>query len=478
MGICHHPNWIAFARSPSKSNDFPRVITYINICLSSLWFLLHKDIFNHQDINLISFSNNNIRHYILNVYSDLYHLALKYLKDTEVNINNVLIMTGDFNIWDSLWDPSFHFHSSISDNLIMIADSFDLALSSLTNPGPTRFLDTARESNSVIDLMFLRYSSVELDKHTILPDSRLFSDHTPLSIDIPIFEEIIQSSRFSITSKSNQEIGFIKDIISNFKSLDMADIDDSKKLEWLVYQLGLIVEQSWSKNTKKSRISKHSKQWWSESCSQALDTYRTTRSCENWKFFKVTVKNTKQSFFDDKIQEIANKSRGPWELMNWVKKRKLPATEAITHNDCPCLTPNCLWNALHSTFNTALHQHVNLSILKEIVHKSRQTWNSFSRYEFKSAISKCIDTPAPGPDKMTWCHWKLIIKDNECLSKIISIANACINLSHWPKYFKVSTTVVIPKPNKPSYDNLKAFQPIVLLNTLGKLVEKVIAERL
>jgi len=42
----------------------------------------------------------------------------------------------------------------------------------------------------------------------------------------------------------------------------------------------------------------------------------------------------------------------------------------------------------------------------------------------------------------------------------------------------VSTTVVIPKPNKSSYDNPKAFQPIVLLNTLGKLVEKVIAERL
>ena len=47
MGTCHHPNWIAFARNPSNNNDFPRVITYINICLSSLCFLLRKDIFNH-----------------------------------------------------------------------------------------------------------------------------------------------------------------------------------------------------------------------------------------------------------------------------------------------------------------------------------------------------------------------------------------------------------------------------------------------
>ena len=87
--------------------------------------------------------------------------------------------------------------------------------------------------------------------------------------------------------------------------------------------------------------------------------------------------------------------------MNWVKKRKLPVTEAITHNDRPCLTSDCLWNALHSTFNTTLHCHVNLSILREIAHKPCQTWNSFSRYEFKSAISKCIDTSALGLDKMT-----------------------------------------------------------------------------
>jgi len=38
--------------------------------------------------------------------------------------------------------------------------------------------------------------------------------------------------------------------------------------------------------------------------------------------------------------------------------------------------------------------------------------------------------------------------------------------------------VIIPKPNKPSYDLPKSFHPIVLLNTLGKLIEKVIGERL
>jgi len=102
MGTNHHPNWILFARIPLERLDSPRVIIYISICLSSLCFLLYKDIINHRDIILISFFNNNVCYYIMNVYSDSSHSALKYLQDTEVNIDNILLMTGDFNIRDSL----------------------------------------------------------------------------------------------------------------------------------------------------------------------------------------------------------------------------------------------------------------------------------------------------------------------------------------------------------------------------------------
>ena len=38
--------------------------------------------------------------------------------------------------------------------------------------------------------------------------------------------------------------------------------------------------------------------------------------------------------------------------------------------------------------------------------------------------------------------------------------------------------VIIPKPNKPAYNNPKSFCPIILLNTIGKLIEKMIAKRL
>jgi len=63
-------------------------------------------------------------------------------------------------------------------------------------------------------------------------------------------------------------------------------------------------------------------------------------------------------------------------------------------------------------------------------------------------------------------------------TNFLLIANTCISLGHWPSSFKESSSIIIPKPNKSVYDFPKAFQPIVLLNTMGKLIEKTIAQRI
>jgi len=206
--------------------------------------------------------------------------------------------------------------------------------------------------------------------------------------------------------------------------------------------------------------------------------YRQTRQLKDWKKFKGTVKRTKYKFFDNKIDEITNKKCGPWKLMNWVKKRKLLATEAIYFNGHLCIEISDLWNALHRSFNSAQSCQVNISLLKEIPFKEALTWAFFSRKELLQAIKKYNNSSSPGPDKLSWRHIKMILKNENCIFKLINITNACIDLGYWPNHFKMSTTVIIPKLNKSSYDTPKSFCPIVLLNTLGKFFEKMIGERL
>ena len=65
---------------------------------------------------------------MINIYSNNHQIALKYLKNSEANLCNILVMARNFNIRDYDWDPSYSFHLVHSDSLFNIANSFDLEL--------------------------------------------------------------------------------------------------------------------------------------------------------------------------------------------------------------------------------------------------------------------------------------------------------------------------------------------------------------
>lgn len=68
--------------------------------------------------------------------------------------------------------------------------------------------------------------------------------------------------------------------------------------------------------------------------------------------------------------------------------------------------------------------------------------------------------------------------NNKYIINFANIANLCINLGHWPLHFKKSILIIISKLNKLVYDSSKMFYLIILLNILGKLIEKAMSKRL
>jgi len=148
--------------------------------------MLQRDIINHWDINIISLTINNSPSLLLNVYSDKSQTAITHLRDHEINVDRILVMAGNFNIRDGDWDPSFPHHSIHTSDLLIIADLFDLDLSTPINPGPTRFADNNNSSNSVIDLMFINPLNSGFNNHQILQNKRLPSDHAPLFVELQI----------------------------------------------------------------------------------------------------------------------------------------------------------------------------------------------------------------------------------------------------------------------------------------------------
>jgi len=129
----NHLSLTMFARISNTKNEHLRVLIYINIRISRLHFSLRKDIFNLRNINLVSFFNCSHLYFLINVYSDDQQSVFKHLKNTEVNLNNVLIMIGDFNIKDNDWDSLYPHYSTHADSLREIVDSFNLELSTPIN---------------------------------------------------------------------------------------------------------------------------------------------------------------------------------------------------------------------------------------------------------------------------------------------------------------------------------------------------------
>ena len=185
--------------------------------------------------------------------------------------------------------------------------------------------------------MLLHCDSSELNMHSIHLEWHLTSNYAPLTVTIPIVEKYIANRKRSITKNSKEEEEFIKKVITAFSKLDMSNISDVPKLEEAILAFANIVDYSWMKHLKLTNITKHSKSWWNKECNKDLVAYRSSRSLESWKTFQKTIKNTKREFFNLKIQEIANEKQGPWELMNWVNKCKLPAIKMIKYNGQSCL---------------------------------------------------------------------------------------------------------------------------------------------
>jgi hypothetical protein len=81
---------------------------------------------------------------------------------------------------------------------------------------------------------------------------------------------------------------------------------------------------------------------------------------------------------------------------------------------------------------------------------------------------------APGPSGINYLilKWAFDMRPNE----MMHILNTSLQLKHHP--WLNSDVVVILKPAKPDYSLAKAYQPISLLETTRKILERIVAARL
>ncbi|PPQ94128.1 hypothetical protein CVT25_007913 [Psilocybe cyanescens] len=304
------------------------------------------------------------------------------------------------------------------------------------------------------------------------------SDHIPLATTLSISADSGATPRRALKADREEQICFVRVIKGEFamKVDKHPPLNTPDQIDAVAQAIADLFSAAWETCSREITITRRSKLWWTDECSVALQAYQEHGLPEDWKLYRKTVKNTKRVFFDSRITEISITNKRTWDLMLWVQQHKLPLCKAIQYQGQPCHALPQLWDTLHNTYNSASDRMFNISILDSIPDMPVWGWVPFSALEMREAKASCSNVSASGPDHIKWSHLKMLMcGPTHVFTVLLVLANASLWVGHWPKHFKESMSVIILKLNKPSYSAPKAFRPIVLLNTVGKLIEKMLA---
>lgn len=110
----------------------------------------------------------------------------------------------------------------------------------------------------------------------------------------------------------------------------------------------------------------------------------------------------------------------------------------------------------------------------EIAQKEGTAHEKVTKELVQKALVHQSTKKAPGPDKINFRALRLLWKwDSE---RIFQPIRQCVRLGHHPHAWRTAKGILLRKPNKVDYTQVKSYRIISLLNSLGKVTEKVVAE--
>lgn len=200
---------------------------------------------------------------------------------------------------------------------------------------------------------------------------------------------------------------------------------------------------------------------------------------------KKLISKHKTEYFEKKYQSLNTKDGSLWKttknLLN-IKQQLPPINNA---NGSLAISDKEKANLFGEHFSNIFKPHTDIHPNTEHLEKINSFINSplpmslpakhTSPSEVKFLISKLKEKKSPGYDLITNKILKNLPKKTIIL--ITYIFNSMLRISYIPLIWKLSTIIVIPKPNKPK-NVVTSYRPISLLPTLAKLFEKIIRLRI
>ncbi|KAF8632101.1 hypothetical protein AX17_004926 [Amanita inopinata Kibby_2008] len=427
---------------------------------------------NSPDVLITDISSGDHTIRLINTYNagpGSKAIAVNCLLEADLNPLTPTIVAGDFNLHHPSWSLSSStaaLHPSAAAN--NLADWFESNGFTTLNDhhSPTR-IGCTNQADSIIDLTSANIPALAeglIFNWSCSDDLSFDSDHNALSWSVAL-------KKLEDNSPGNPMDGF--------------RIDPENKEDWLT-AFHVAISSNPPPSTYLSPDDVELEQvkpppprakWWNENCDKALRDLKLADREDRPRFkscFRATVKTAKRNWAVNIIQET--KSNEVWSLCQWATGKRRQKTPPIRHNDSLATDPQTQGEAFANAFFPQNIPMVDPNQPDDPPPIPPRPFIPFSHEEVSHTLANTSNTSALGQSGSPYRLIKWALRSNPYL--IMDFINACIAQGTHPQAFKVGIIAVVPKPRKADSSNQHSYRPIALLECLGKLVEKIVAQRL
>ncbi len=406
------------------------------------------------------------------------------------------MLMGDFNLHHPLWAghtaPQRTNRSDTDTFLALLADyDFTLALAIGT---PTHYSD-AHDSWSTIDLVFTSDSIADLVMECDTDDGH-GSDHcavnTVLNLEVPITPAAPRPQ----WRKTDWD-EFTRMVADGWMDRDIeqraARATSTGDVDCLVHDITDVFQEAAKKTVPTSTPSNFSKLWWTPELTRLHQEFKRVKNRAEKNSATEAEREAALIARRKYHSEIRVQQRRHWRtwLNEATEQTVFRASKYVTQAPEDALAARLpALNLPDGTVaRTGLEKRdalmaqffpvppsADLSDIADTVYPDQLAHDPVTGHEVSSAIADLSPYKAPGPSGIPNAALQ------QCADTIsaayTSLANACIRLGYHPTAWKTFTTITLRKPGKPSYLIPKAYRPIALEDTSGKVMEAVVARRL
>ena len=496
--VCLCETWLSDRFVP-KFNNYIAEWKHRGAAGGGLGILMHRSV-QFRTLDIPSYTGGVLEAQVVRIYlrnSDPLHILNIYNPNKNITVDeldyylnrlgNKFLIIGDFNAHSPVLDSTVRTSNPTGRSIEALL--LDNAVSLINPLNMGTYIDRTTGRPSCLDLCF---SAPDLSPHTsIAPMLDVGSDHLLLEIVLSVSPEKYtwQSiPRFKITKDSTKK--FNQHYISS-KIRQPSDLQTTAS-DFMARLTESANECFGSPSAPTGKVKKRTP-WWSDECHEAVRNRRrafrlfqkrpTMDNLRNYKSLSTiaqnTVKQSKKNSLHDYISTLTHTvpQNQIWKKIKAFKSSYTPQSFPLEVNGRVLLTAGEKAEAMSLHLKTEpIPNDTEFKHDIEAACKKDEyiLGQPVSSTEFETVLGTLKDT-TPGFDNVSNRMLKELSTSYK--SELLSILNFSLCTGVVPETWKYGHVILILKPGKPAKE-LTSYRPITLLPSLGKLLERIVKNRL